>query len=101
MNVFSTALTGAIVGCFVFSVSTSYLSSCADYYHEVNQSISKSYGECHSISQACLEASAETGDHTSCLLTSGWQQANERYLFQQRKSDKMKYHIGRVVELVL
>lgn len=101
MSTFSTAISGALVGCCLFSVTTSYLNSCANYYHEVNDLISQSYRECHAINQVCVEHSEKNGDHTSCLFSAGWQQANERYQFQQRKSEKVKYQLGRVVELVL
>jgi|GEM_PF-2866813 len=101
MSSFSTSISGALIGCSIFAVGTFYLSACTEYFHEVNEAISQSYGECHSINQACLESSLHTGDHTTCLLTSGWLQANERYQFQQRKSEKVKYQLGRVVELII
>jgi len=40
-------------------------------------------------------------DNNSCLQSAGWHKANDRYQFQQRKTEKVPYKLGRVVEFIM
>ena len=101
MSIFSTALSGALIGCCMFSAGTTYLASCAKFYNQVNESITAAYGESHMIKQTCLESSMTDDDNNSCLQSAGWYKANDRYQFQQRKTEKVPYKLGRVVEFIM